>query len=290
MAAPASLIPELEDVVQHGSAERRAETLQRITTLFLDGASRFNEDHVQLFDDVFGRLIEEIEAKARAELSDRLAPVGNAPVEVVRRLAQDDDIAVAGPVLAQSSRLAEADLVEIARTKSQAHLLAISGPHRHRRAGDRRAGQPRRPRGRAQRRRQPRRPAVGDSFSTLVDRAEKDGVLAEKVGLRARHPAAAVPRSSAQGDRGRAAAPARGRQAGDAGRNPARARQGRRARSAPKRRRATIRRRSERSRRCARRASSTRPRWSISPSASKYEETVRRSRRCARCRSRWSTA
>ena len=45
----------------------------------------------------------------------------------MRRLAKDDDIAVAGPVLAQSPRLAEADLVDIARTKSQAHLLAISG-------------------------------------------------------------------------------------------------------------------------------------------------------------------
>ena len=74
MAAPASLIPELEDVIQHGSPERRVLTLQRITSLFLDGASRFNEDHVRLFDDVFGCLIEEIEAKARAELSHRLAP------------------------------------------------------------------------------------------------------------------------------------------------------------------------------------------------------------------------
>ena len=52
MAAPASLIPELEDVIQHGSPERRAQTLQRITALFLDGPSRFNEDHVRLFDDV----------------------------------------------------------------------------------------------------------------------------------------------------------------------------------------------------------------------------------------------
>ena len=38
MGAPASLLPELEDVVQHGTAEKRAETLRRITGLFLDGA------------------------------------------------------------------------------------------------------------------------------------------------------------------------------------------------------------------------------------------------------------
>ena len=54
MGAPASLLPELEDVVQHGSAEKRAETLRRITSLFLDSAPNFNEDHVALFDDVIG--------------------------------------------------------------------------------------------------------------------------------------------------------------------------------------------------------------------------------------------
>ena len=79
MGAPASLLPELEDVVQHGSAEKRAETLRRITTLFLDSAAHFNDDHVALFDDVIGCLIEEIEAKALAELARRIAPVPNAP-------------------------------------------------------------------------------------------------------------------------------------------------------------------------------------------------------------------
>src|SRR5258707_10024132 len=118
MSAPVSLIPELEEVIQHGSPERRAETLKRITAFFLDGASRFNDDHVRLFDEVFSRLISEIETKARSELSHRLAPVGNAPVDVVRRLAQGDDIAGAGPVLKQSGRLGEADLVDIAQTKS----------------------------------------------------------------------------------------------------------------------------------------------------------------------------
>ncbi len=34
MSVPASLLPELEDVVQHGSAEKRAKTLRRITGLF----------------------------------------------------------------------------------------------------------------------------------------------------------------------------------------------------------------------------------------------------------------
>src|ERR1700690_1088532 len=99
MSVSASLLPELEDVVQHGSAERRAETLRRITTLFLESANSFNDDHVALFDDVIGCLIHEIEVKALAELARRLAPVPNAPSGVVTKLAKNDDIAVAGPVL-----------------------------------------------------------------------------------------------------------------------------------------------------------------------------------------------
>ena len=41
MNVAASLLPELEEVVQHGSAEKRANTLRRITSLFLDGAANY---------------------------------------------------------------------------------------------------------------------------------------------------------------------------------------------------------------------------------------------------------
>src|SRR5262249_43495664 len=61
------------------------------------------------------------------ELSTRLALVDYAPIRIIRRLAKDDEIAVAEPILRQSSRLSDNDLIEIARTKSQGHLLAISG-------------------------------------------------------------------------------------------------------------------------------------------------------------------
>src|SRR3984893_19556670 len=107
MSAARSLIPELEDIVQHGSSRRRAQALRRITSLFLVGASLLNEDHVRLFDDVFNRLIDEIESKARAELSHHLAPLRNAPGELLSRLAREEDILVAGPILRQSRRLAD---------------------------------------------------------------------------------------------------------------------------------------------------------------------------------------
>jgi len=184
MSATLSLIPELEQVVQHGTREKRVETLQRITSLFLDGASTYNDEHVDLFDDVFGLLIEEIESKVRAQLSTRLAPVTNAPVKVLRTLAKDDDIAVAGPVLQLARALPEADLIDVAKTKSQAHLQAISSRRVLGEAvtdvlvgrGDREV---------ARRVAENRGARISQSgFSRLVKRAAEDGVLAETVGLR----------------------------------------------------------------------------------------------------------
>jgi uncharacterized protein (DUF2336 family) len=125
-----SLIAELENAIHRGSKEKRVDTLRRVTDLFLTGADRFTEEQIDVFDDVIGHLVRRIEGKALAELSERLAPIESAPLEVVRRLARDDEIAVAAPVLSQSQRLSTQDLVEIAHTKSQEHLLAISSRQR----------------------------------------------------------------------------------------------------------------------------------------------------------------
>ncbi len=121
-----SLISELESAISGGSAEKRTEILRRVTALFLDDADRLNERQIGVFDDVLVHLVGRIEAKALVQLSGSLGNVTNAPVETVRRLAYDERIAVAAPVLAQSVRLAERDLVEIAKSRSDDHLFAIS--------------------------------------------------------------------------------------------------------------------------------------------------------------------
>jgi uncharacterized protein (DUF2336 family) len=121
-----STLQEIESTFRAGSTEKRMETLMRVTDLFVNGAPGYSDDATHLFDDVIGRLIDHVEARARVELSRRLAPIANAPIEAVRRLARDDSIEVSGPVLAASERLTDEDLVEIVQTKSQAHLAKIA--------------------------------------------------------------------------------------------------------------------------------------------------------------------
>ena len=127
MSATLSLMDDLEAAVQTGSREKRVETLRRITDLFLAAPVQLSNEQINVFDDVLTHLVTRVETKARAELARRLAPIDQAPNEVIRKLAYDDEIAVAGPVLSASKRLSADDLVGIARQKGQAHLLAIAG-------------------------------------------------------------------------------------------------------------------------------------------------------------------
>ena len=184
MASPAVLIPELEQAIRQGSADRRAEMAERVTDLFVDDADRFDGEQVALFDDVLQRLIEEIKGDALRRIAQRIAPVESAPMGVVRRLAGDDDIAIAGPVLRRSPRLSDADLAALASRMGPAHLLAISQrpdigepvTDLLLARGDRRileavAGN--------------RGAQISDfGFDTLVKHAARDRRLAETVGLR----------------------------------------------------------------------------------------------------------
>ena len=184
MDASNSLIAEIEAAVQDRSGGRRIETLRRVTDLFLSSADRFNDEQIGLFDDVLLHLIKRVESKALAELSARLAPLDSAPIGIVRHLARHDKIAVAAPVLSLSTRLTDDDLIEIAQTKSQGHLCAISGRARIDenvtdvlvQRGDRDVIH-----------NLAKNPGASFSeagFSALVGRAETDESLTEKLGLR----------------------------------------------------------------------------------------------------------
>jgi uncharacterized protein (DUF2336 family) len=124
MTKPTSLLAELEGAVSRGTAESCLKALWHATDILIAG--RYAEDQIWTFGEIIGRLAEEIEVVARARLANKLASSNNAPFNVIKKLAFDDSIDVAGPVLRQSERLDAKMLVENARCKSQQHLLAIS--------------------------------------------------------------------------------------------------------------------------------------------------------------------
>jgi uncharacterized protein (DUF2336 family) len=134
--AAQSIIDDVEAAIRVGSPEKGLDTARRVTHLFLASAGSFGQEQIELFDDVLERLIRTIELRALAdigaqialaEISAQLAPIAQAPPSVIRRLANNDDIRIAGPVLQESARLDDRELVKLAASKGEQHLLAIAG-------------------------------------------------------------------------------------------------------------------------------------------------------------------
>jgi uncharacterized protein (DUF2336 family) len=184
MTVASLLIPGLDEIVRHGDPTRRAEAARRISELFLQGAANFRPDHVDLFDGILIDLVPHSEPAARADLAERLSLLAKAPRGLIGQLAREDDISIAGPLLRRSPVIDEGALIEIARSKGQGHLLAMSerpalSPDLTDvivRRGDREVV----------------RRAAGNAgalfsqtgYSTLIRRASQDGVLTLTVGQR----------------------------------------------------------------------------------------------------------
>ncbi len=184
MAAPSSFLQEIETAIASGTVNQRLRALRRVTDLFAAGSARYSIEQIAVFDDVLVKLAEMVEKGARARLARRLASMPEAPQGVIRALAFDPEIEVAGPVLTHSAGLEEPDLVESARTQSQEHLYAITLRNELSEAvtdvlvdrGDRRVVRSVAANAGAR---------FSDSgMGKLVARAEGDDVLAERIALR----------------------------------------------------------------------------------------------------------
>ena len=134
-ASTPSIVDEINTALRASSDAKSVDTLRRVAELFLSSAEQYASDQVEIFDQVLERLVKTIEIRAiadisariaLAELSARLAVISRAPPSTVRQLARNDEISIAEPVLKESACLNEEDLIEIARLKSEKHLLAIA--------------------------------------------------------------------------------------------------------------------------------------------------------------------
>ena len=124
MTEARSFLQDINEAILRGTPESRAQALWHATDLLIAG--RYTDEQIWIFGEVIGRLADEIELAVRAKVAKRMAHFDNAPFNVVMKLALDDSIEVASPVLQHSQRLDAKTLVTTIRTKSQPHLLAIS--------------------------------------------------------------------------------------------------------------------------------------------------------------------
>ncbi|UPJ51317.1 DUF2336 domain-containing protein [Bradyrhizobium sp. 200] len=182
-AAQSDLREELNGAEEDGP-EHDARIFGEVTDLFLSNVGRLGDSQIAAVDGVLAHLVGRVEATTVIQLSEALSTVDRAPRQTIRKLAFHEQPQVAAPVLRSSNCLAETDLLEIIKGRSQQHLLAICDRTTLNEAltdalmrfGDvsvsnalaRNAGA--------------RFSECG--YATLVGRAERDEGLAEKLGVR----------------------------------------------------------------------------------------------------------
>jgi len=119
-------LKEVEAAVSSASPDQRMKMLLGLTDLFIATQDGCSDAQIRLFDDLLIKVTKQIEEHALIELSIRLSPQKKAPPNTLRSLAEHDSISIAGPVLVNCEQLTDRDLVEIAKSKSQAHLTMIA--------------------------------------------------------------------------------------------------------------------------------------------------------------------
>lgn len=113
-------------LAKESSGDKRRELLRSMADLFIDREQDYSDRELILFGEVIGSLLEQVDEEGRLDLSRKIADCGRATGDLHLRLAEDDEVSVARPVLERCSLFDEDALADIASRKSQGHLLAIS--------------------------------------------------------------------------------------------------------------------------------------------------------------------
>lgn len=125
MSSPASTNPgskvtlSQEDVrrlLSEQDSGARVEVAQKIAGAHATGA--FKETELQIAEQIFRLLLRDTEVRVRAALAEGLKNDANAPKDVIRMLASDED-SVSMPVLENSDVLTDEDLVAIVRSHGE---------------------------------------------------------------------------------------------------------------------------------------------------------------------------
>jgi uncharacterized protein (DUF2336 family) len=103
----------------------RRDLLREVTELFFETSGSRNDRESALFDDVLQLVAAEMQDTVLAELAHRFADADDAPVGLMRDLA-NHAFEVAGPILRKSGALDEKTLLQIVNYQSQQHIKAVA--------------------------------------------------------------------------------------------------------------------------------------------------------------------
>ncbi len=115
----------LVDLARTTDSGQRRELLREVTDLFFETSATRTTRESALFDDVLKLVAAEMQDSVLAELSEVFADAADAPVGLLRDLA-NHSFEIAGPVLKRSRVLDEQTLLQIVNYQSQQHIAAVA--------------------------------------------------------------------------------------------------------------------------------------------------------------------
>ena len=107
------------------SAQGRETLYRTLWDFFEQRSGTLTEAERALMTDILRRLSRDIEMSIRIELARALSSKASAPRDLARVLA-DQEIEVAFPILMESRVLEDVDLIEVVRTQTHQHRLAVA--------------------------------------------------------------------------------------------------------------------------------------------------------------------
>jgi uncharacterized protein (DUF2336 family) len=119
------MLDNLLSLAQESTPEKRHQLVEHVTNLFVKGADSYQVEEITVFNTVLQSMLPTMEPAQKKAIAAQLAPIDSTAPEIAYQLAREE-IDIARPMLTSSEALRTEDILRLAKTMSQGHLLAIS--------------------------------------------------------------------------------------------------------------------------------------------------------------------
>lgn len=119
------MLDQLTKLATEKSSEKRLELMNVITNMFIDNTQENSQTELELFGDVFTKLLSEMDEDGKAEISQKFAQLTKTPKTFAIALIYEN-ADVAAPMLEHSKVFDDDDLINAAKMVTTEHRIAIA--------------------------------------------------------------------------------------------------------------------------------------------------------------------
>ncbi len=119
------MLEQLTQLATEKSSVKRAELMTAIADMFVKRAAKKSSSELELFSDIFVKLLDQMDHNHKKEISEKFALLPDTPISFAFALIYDD-AEVAAPMLEFSTVLVENELIEVTHNTTTGHRVAIA--------------------------------------------------------------------------------------------------------------------------------------------------------------------